>query len=184
MKILVLTLFSLGFLGGLQSTPNPTNAGKPLTVCEVLRDLSQYQASIIEVRGRWSSNKLEGQCPVALQSGSHKWPNAISLTFPQRLLPDATPANWRVLDPAVYRFALLGATHELDRDAPTAKRKEIEATITGRLDVRFDPSNPRTLLLDQFGAPFGYGNENAFPAQLVMINIRDVALVADGRPVF
>jgi hypothetical protein len=72
-----------------------------------------------------------------------------------------------------------------DPDFPdfTAKKRAVMVTMVGRVDVRFDQRQPSMLRLDRFGQPFGFGNQNLYPAQLVLISVKDITLTEDGKPI-
>jgi hypothetical protein len=87
------------------------------------------------------------------------------------------PINWETtFDNSVYDAALKGAWAEWERlPASQKETMAVMATITGRLDVR-----PKGLSMRR-GLPEGYGIQLAFPAQLVVVGIKDVAVVPVQR---
>jgi hypothetical protein len=141
----------------------PLNAKEPYTVCHVLQNLTLYDGKIIQIRGEWRGRHIEEQCQTPLQTDSHKWPNAILLIYPNNLHEEYgdKPVNW-TFGPNEAETSF----RELMRfNGP------VHATIIGRLDAR------AKLLPSPNGGPpvpFGYGHLNAFPAQIVMKEIKDI----------
>ena len=59
---------------------------RPVTVCEVLQDLSAYDGKVVAVVGRFSARQTgrwlgEQKCGHKLVSGDQEWPNAFWVTY-------------------------------------------------------------------------------------------------------
>jgi hypothetical protein len=137
---------------------------QPLSVCEVLQDLKTYRGQIIQIRGRWTGDSLEGDCPTSLKTGDYEWPSAVVLTQPNSSIVESEePAKWKADMPA-YRRAL----RELERRS----QDSVVATFVGRLDAR-DRLEVLTNNVPQ-PVPVGYGHLGTYPARLVIITVKEV----------
>jgi len=136
----------------------PINPGQPLTVCEVLQDLSSYRGKNIEIRGVWAGAYLIDDC-AQLKTGGHIWPNAILTVEPDDVRTQ-DPVSWR-MDANAYRRAVR-----------TMNRSTVRATFVGRLDAR-----ARLFVVTEGvpePVPGGFGHLGQFPARLVIGTIKDV----------
>jgi hypothetical protein len=156
----------------VEKKPVPINLGNPVTVCQVLENLEEYDNKIVEIRGEWSGN-LTGNC-LPLKSGAYVWPNVIQIELPRYAGGGAlaSPASWDPPEPSLHRFALIGAWKQWQA-LPEAQKSTttVMATFVGRLDAGQPP-----LRLTRDGYPSGYGIQNIHPAQIVISELKDVKL--------
>jgi hypothetical protein len=158
--------------------PIPINPGKPIAVCEVLNNLASYRGKIIEVRGEWTGT-VGGTCNP-IRTGAHTWFNAILVILPNSGFGEGTDPRWQSMDSSLYEAALHGAHGEWNRlPARTKARAKVMATIVGLLEARDPP-----LQMAPSGLPLGYGHLNAYPAQIIVYTVKDIALEADGKVVY
>jgi hypothetical protein len=71
---------------------------QPVTVCEVLQDLSAYDGKVVAVVGRFSYRQAgrwlgEQTCPQKFVAGDREWPNAFWVAYD----PDEAPKRPEVL---------------------------------------------------------------------------------------
>jgi hypothetical protein len=154
-------------------------SGKPpFGVCEVLQNVKKFNGKVIEIRGEWAgSYALVGECSVSLKTGDKTWANGIAIATPESVNRDINTLSdtserpdWN-LDNDALDLAYDAAARLLSSNGPNTK---VFATFVGRVD--FTPE-----LLGKAGPPSaptisGFGHLNAFPARLVLINIRGVGL--------
>src|ERR1041385_303409 len=133
---------------------------KPLTVCEILADLAKYRGNVIQVRDEWLGTSLYGRDCAPPQTGDYVWEPAIWLIEPGSLIleKEGTPASWK-LDQRAYDQATRALW----------QKKTGSATVIGRLDARSEG------LQTSRGVGNGYGQLGRFPAQLVIVTVKDVS---------
>jgi hypothetical protein len=149
MRMIFLALFALvGTLGGA-SAQVPS---RPLTVCEVFRNLSAYRGKVVEVRGAWNGGELWGDC-AETSFGEGMWP-AI------------------VLDPSSARD-FDKETAIVNRLSKTRGTRPI-VTVVGRLDVP-DPAELTA------GTSYVYG-AYIEPTQIKNITSEKIVPINKGRP--
>jgi hypothetical protein len=141
-------------------------AQNPLSVCQVLQNLSTYRGQLIQIEGEWDglNGTLIGDCPRLNLKGK-TWPSEIQLAVPNDgSVRQEEPANWATSDFQVYLYALEGAWLQWLR-IPEAEREKrsVVAVIAGRLDSRLVAPD------DQMN--FGYGPDLYAPARLVILHI-------------
>lgn len=155
----------------------------PLTVCEVLANLSAYRGKWISVRGQLISNEhmvaLFGRGCAPLVTDGFQWqgPAAIALTYP------GTGELQRFLNPDRPH----GPIAEADPVAPpggTGAPGEVDITASGRLNTNLHFVLVR--LNDGTVRPAGFGPLNSFPAELVYDRLTDpvrtVPAAGGGKP--
>lgn len=172
------------------SSGSQTEGPPVMTVCDVVRNLFVGNMSflpddrIVAIRGQWDGLVWD-DCP-SFQTSQRTWPNALWVVFPSDHPSDRADlsADWETtFDRSVYSAALDGAWSEWERLPDTQKdQMTVMATISGRLDVH------RQALADEFdsttGIRLGLGFQGYYPAQLMVIGIRDIAIVpAENRVV-
>jgi hypothetical protein len=160
----------------LQFTPQnqlePINPKDVLTVCEVLTDLQKYRGKIIQIRGRWLGTSLDGRDCAPLRTGDYMWESGIAIAMPSWLIleKEGTPATWS-LDQRAYDRA----ERELRLQA-TRYNRDIIVTFIGRLDAREEG-----LVTFRGGDEklhgLGYGHLGVYPAQLVIVTVKDIVAV-------
>lgn len=153
--------------------PYPLLAGaepplRPVTVCDVLQDLSAYEGKVVAVVGRFSARQTgrwlgEQKCGHKLMIGDQEWPNAFWLVYD----PAGAPKPPAVLsvDAALLaqklRDVKLGTA--LTRFRFGSPDYDNWALVYGRIETRKD------LVTVTAGGPrkngFGYGESS--PARLV-----------------
>jgi hypothetical protein len=157
----------------------PINPSSPLTVCQVLENREHYRGKFIEIRGRFFGNSLRGDCPP-INTATLTWDSAVDLALPSSLTL-ARPATWDVpydwYEGIVSNAArLLQPTSETGHTtAPVAVEEPIypnyypavSATILGRLETRDIEVN---------GARVGYGHLGFLPAQLIIVDVKDLKI--------
>jgi len=147
-----------------------TNVPSPLTVCEVLSRLSFYQGKRVTIRGELLGGDeaiiLVGDRCRPLVTAGYRWPSPspIALTYSPRRGGES-PVVTEQLDPTALKAA-----------GPRAK---IYVTVTGRLDAR--DHYEMVQRGDGKVVPNGFGHQAACPAQIVYDEIKDIAIVPDGR---
>jgi hypothetical protein len=141
---------------------------QPVTVCEVLQDLSAYDGKVIAVVGRFSYRQNgrwlgEQKCAHKFVTGDQEWPNAFWVTYD----PADAPKPPAVL--AVNGTLLAQKMLEVKRDTSLTKLPfggtdyDAWAVVYGRVETR------RDLITATAAGPrrngFGYGDSS--PARLV-----------------
>jgi hypothetical protein len=134
----------------------------PLTVCQVLQNLSLYSGKLIQIRGEWRGSALWDQCPKQIQTEDHKWPNAIYLICKESLLKREEPVDWSFgIDD--YNQLWIQTLHY---------KLPVYATFEGRLDARAELSpNPEN---GGPRGPFGYGHLGYYSARIIIRKIIDI----------
>lgn len=160
---------------------------RPLSVCEVLGDLSRFNGKIITVRGPYFGTDLLGSGTAAtrepvpgetqctpLMSGDFEWIAGIYLEFPTG--PDVDvqqSAQWTYHTDAIYQA---GRTliEEMNLASSTGLRypPPVLATVVGRLDI----PEQGLQVAEVLGRPvyIGYGPDGIYPARLVVVSIDDI----------
>ena len=141
------------------------NPAQPLTVCEVLEDLQKYRGKIIQVRGRWNGPELEGRACAPLKTGEYVWPSGVVIELPSWAREE--PATW-TLDQEAYNQAYRKYLQAIEHTT------EVLVTFTGRLDAREEGLQIIFRHPDGDVITNGYGSNNAYPAQLVIVTVKDV----------
>ena len=166
-RVLLVFLLALSCSQGAQKTTTP------LTVCEVLQDLGKYRGRIIEVRGEFNGGHLRGNC-LPLTTGGHTWFNGIEIDFPKNpSVEGEEPTQWtfdvKVISEAAERAAAL--------QRASGPEATVMATVAGRLDV----PDPLMVQTEKGLAPNGYGHLNVYPARLIIVRIKDIAVESPVR---
>lgn len=141
---------------------------QPVTVCEVMQDLSAYDGKVVAVVGRFSSRQTgrwlgEQKCGFKLVTGDQEWPNAFWVVYD----PAAAPKPPAVL--AVNAAVLAQKLRSVKLGTSLTKLPfgsgdyDNWAVVYGRVETRKDlvtvtPSGTRK-------NGFGYGESS--PARLV-----------------
>jgi hypothetical protein len=139
------------------------------SVCEVSRDFARYRNQLLAVRGVYHDG-LRQQC--VQKCGVDGWPSSIWVVDTDQRLDDP-PVSFRTdqrsLD-ALNKAVLVA------RDAARGGRRvEVSATIIGVLRTRahHSPLGP----CDRVGSElYGFGHLGAFPAQLVVREVRNIRI--------
>lgn len=159
--------------------PNAVNPGRPVGVCEVLGDLTQFRGKVIEVRGEWDYN-LRGDCGV-IKTAGYTWPNAIPVGNWFNAGTRVELPNWEGIPLDTYEWILKGVRSDLATlPADVRKKAVVVATVVGQLEVGV---GDQPLSLNGFGLPMGVGVQNSYPAFLVLISIKDIQILVDGKPI-
>jgi hypothetical protein len=127
------------------------SALKPVSVCEVLEDLSRYAGRTVVVVGRLSSNPIDGAwlsengCRNKTEPGDPRWPYAIFLGCAEHAKRPPLVGKL-MLDPQVLEVKLnqlrkttpLGFTNVMQqspsgKEFKTLRRKESWAAVYGRV---------------------------------------------------
>ena len=141
---------------------------QPVTVCEVLQDLSAYDGKVVAVVGRFSSRQTgrwlgEQKCGHKLVTGDQEWPNAFWVVYD----PAAAPKPPAVL--AVDAVLLAQKLRAVKQGTSLTKLRfgspdyDNWAVVYGRIETRKDLVTVTASGTRKNG--FGYG-ESA-PARLV-----------------
>ena len=141
---------------------------RPVTVCEVMQDLSAYDGKVVAVVGRFSSRQTgrwlgEQKCPQKLLAGGQEWPDAFWLDYDPATAPKP-PAVLAVDAPLLaqkLREVKLGTA--LTKLPFGSSDYDNWAVVYGRVERRKD-----LVVTTPAGARkngFGYGNSS--PARLV-----------------
>ena len=151
----------------LQASPHQ------VTVCEILADLQKYRGQFIEVRGEFNG-VLRGECPKT-KFNDWTWPNEIYVTAswdPLMVIDRKMPVDWTLSFGREFYLAALNGAWKDWAALPRSQRKKntVMATISGRLDTR------EKEFLFRDGFPNGYGAQNVYPAQLVILDFKDLAV--------
>jgi hypothetical protein len=141
---------------------------QPVTVCEVLQDLSAYDGKVVAVVGRFSYRQAgrwlgEQKCDRMFVAGAREWPNALWVAYD----PDEAPKPPAVL--AVDAPMLAAKLRAVKLGTSLTKLRfgsgdyDNWAVVYGRIETRKD------LVAATANGPrrngFGYGNSS--PARLV-----------------
>lgn len=141
---------------------------QPVTVCEVLQDLSAYDGKVVAVVGRFSSRQTrrwlgEQKCGHKLVTGDQEWPNAFWVVYDPAAAPQPPPVlavDATLLAQKLRAVKLGTALSKLRFGSPDYDNW---AVVYGRVETRKD------LVTSTAGAArkngFGYGESS--PAQLV-----------------
>jgi hypothetical protein len=141
---------------------------RPLTVCEVLKDLAAYDGKTVAVIGRFSFRQGgrwlgEQRCDQKLMIGSQEWPNAFWVTYE----PQSAPKPPAVL--AVDGVLLARKLREVKLGTALTKFRfgspdyDSWAVVYGRVETRKELIAVTTGGTRKNG--FGFGESS--PAQLV-----------------
>jgi hypothetical protein len=141
---------------------------QPVTVCEVLQDLSAYDGKIVAVVGRFSSRQAgrwlgEQKCSQKLVIGDQEWPNAFWLVYDPADAPKP-PAVLAVDAPLLaqkLRTVKLGT--DLTKFRFGSPDYDNWAVVYGRIETRKDLVTATANGTRKNG--FGYGESS--PARLV-----------------
>jgi len=175
------------------------NRGKPLTVCDALRNRALFNGSFVEVRGRFYGNSLGDQCE-SLRTQNFEWSPLIELELPKGSVVNDPPATWNI-DIGWYSRIVADATRIGARSGkanrPTAKMFLEEpvygpalskylgiedtspmATVIGRFDSRPDID----FMLSDGPIRFGYGHLGGLAARLVIVDVRNIAAFKAPEP--
>jgi hypothetical protein len=141
---------------------------EPVTVCEVLQDLSAYEGKVVAVVGRFSLRQTgrwlgEQKCAHKFVTGDQEWPNALWMTYdpatapkpPERLAVNAAMLAQKVRE--VKQGTLLTKLPFGSTDYDNW------AVVYGRIETRKDLLAATANGTRRNG--FGYGASS--PAQLV-----------------
>jgi hypothetical protein len=166
LSVLILSVF----LRGQAKSP------EPLTVCEVLSNLSSYRGQRISIRGEHvggdEGSYLIGDGCRQLVTDGYSWPtpSPIALTSAGR----SRSQNSRSSTPTITIEQV--DTERLKAAGPGAK---VYVTVTGRLETRVHFE--MVLRGDGQVLPYGYGHLSACPAQIVYEEIKDFTIVSAKR---
>ena len=153
---------------------------RPLTVCDVMQDLSAYDGKVVAVVGRFSSRQTgrwlgEQKCGQKLVTGDQEWPNAFWVVYDPAAA--AKPPAVLAVDAAILaqklRAVKLGTS--LTKLRFGSEDYDNWALIYGRVETRKDlvtvtPSGTRK-------NGFGYGESS--PARLVCHGEAEVVFLND-----
>jgi hypothetical protein len=141
---------------------------QPVTVCEVMQDLSAYDGKVVAVVGRFSSRQAgrwlgEQKCGRKLVAGGQEWPNAFWVAYDAASAPE--PPSVLAVDAALLaqklRAVKLGTSlTKLPFGSPDYDNW---AVIYGRVETRKDLVTATGNGTRKNG--FGYGESS--PARLV-----------------
>ena len=137
----------------------------PLSICDLLSNISGYRNEMITVRGIYWYG-LRQSCSQPLTTGNHLWPSAVNLVdtdfasraYQSTLSFETDRKSWDDLEKLVIREAKLG------------RSEEIWTTITGKLIA------PEAYIRSDGQVVGGYGESNVFPAELVVKAVIDTAV--------
>jgi len=139
----------------------------PITVCQLFNDLQSYGGKRLAVRGIYW-NGLRQACSRRLVVVGREWPTALNLVDSEFAAADNEPVSfvtdrrsWDALDRLMIREARAG------------KREEIWVTMIGKLRT------PVYVRADR-AVSGGYGHLGAFPAELVVERVTDIAVKANA----
>jgi hypothetical protein len=141
---------------------------EPLTVCEVLKDLAQYNGKLVAVIGRFSFRQTgrwlgEQRCAQKFVTGDQEWPNSFWVSYDAQTAPKppaVLQVDARILAQklsAVRQRSSLGNFHFGSPDYDNW------ALVYGRLETRQDLVTATAAGMRRNG--FGYGESS--PARLV-----------------
>jgi hypothetical protein len=116
---------------------------QPVTVCEVLQDLSAYDGKVVAVVGRFSFRHNgrwlgEQNCDRKLVIGEQEWPNALWVTYDPASAPRSRPPCWRSMRaprPETARREARHAAHQVPLRKPDY---DSWAVVYGRVETRKD----------------------------------------------
>lgn len=139
-----------------------------VTVCELLANMQKWNGRLVEVEGTFRSGTLYiwDSCPTAITVKGHTFQNVIALADPSvrgvavhKIPFQRDEASWARFIEATYSEALSG--------------NSLVVTVVGVFETRLDVEQ----LIRGDGLPWGFGEQNMAPAQLVVREVRDLKLV-------
>jgi hypothetical protein len=153
---------------------------RPVTVCDVMQDLTAYDGKVVAVVGRFSFRQAGGwvgaqKCPQKLVTGGQEWPNAFWVTYDPATAPK--PPAVLAVDGALLAEKLreVKAGTALTKLPFGSTDYDSWAVIYGRVETRKD------LLVETPNGPrkngFGYGESS--PARLVCHGDAVVVLLSE-----
>jgi hypothetical protein len=143
------------------ATAVPAAEDKPVTVCEVLRNIGKYNGKEIALRGYLGGDRHLGYFLVDNEEGKQceKMPRSA------RTWPPTAALRWP--GEAKTETALENVVTQRDR---TARDKKIVATFSGTLHATRGPKIYRDLDGGYFGNGFGWGGQH-----VVQVSVKKVA---------
>ena len=153
---------------------------QPVTVCEVLQDLSAYDGKVVAIVGRFSFRHNgrwlgEQNCDRKLVISEQEWPNALWVAYD----PVSAPKPPAVL--AVDGVLLAQKLSEVKRATPLTKFRfgstdyDSWAVVYGRIETRKDLVTATPNGTRKNG--FGYGESS--PARLICHGDAEVVFLSD-----
>jgi len=153
---------------------------RPVTVCEVMQDLSAYDGKVVAVVGRFSFRQTgrwlgEQKCGHKLMIGDQEWPNALWVAYDPAAAPK--PPAVLAVDAALLaqklRAVKLGTSLTKLRFGSTDY--DNWAVVYGRVETRKDLVTATAHGTRKNG--FGYGESS--PARLVCHGDVEVVFLSD-----
>ncbi len=155
-------------------------AVQPVTVCEVLQDLSAYDGKVVAVVGRFSYRQKgrwlgEQRCRQKLVIGDQEWPNALWVVYDPAAAakPPAVLAVDAALLAQKLRAVKLGTS--LTRFPFGSEDYDNWAVVYGRIETRKDLVTVTPAGTRKNG--FGYGESS--PARMVCHGEAEVVFLND-----
>jgi len=153
---------------------------QPVTVCEVLKDLSAYNGKVVAVVGRFSARHVgrwlgEQKCAQKLVTGDHEWPNSLWLDYDPAGAPK--PPAVLAVDAALLarKQREVKASTSLTQFAFGSSDYDSWAVAYGRIETR-----PEVLGAAAAGnGRKGFGYAESSPAQLVCHGDAEVVFLND-----
>jgi hypothetical protein len=171
-EIIIVPMALLSVADAQATGPNVKSKSdpKPISICDLFKDIRPYEGKVIAVRGIYYHGLREGNCPHAFEGGDRVWPTVLDL---------ATSNTYEEGEPAVSFDTDDESWDKLNEVAIREGKKgllgEIWVTMVGQL------RGPQRHLRN--GHPGGvgcYGHLGAFPAQLVVERVFDIAVKTNG----
>jgi len=153
---------------------------QPVTVCEVMQDLSAYDGKVVAVVGRYSYRQAgrwlgELKCPRKLMIGEQEWPNAFWIAYDATTAPK--PPAVLAVDSALLTQKLreVRARTVLTKFPFGSSDYDGWAVVYGRVETRKD------LVVASPGGTRknGFGVGESSPARLVCHGEAEVVLLSE-----
>ncbi len=142
---------------------------KPMTVCQLLKNLDRYRGKVVVVRGVWTYSRevtalYAEDCGKSIRYRGLQWPPAFDVVTPEAADPESGPVAFKADASSLTKLAAIYKEH------PAKPTMKVEATVVGLLVVRnsYVVSHP-----DRQDHGGGFGAFGLFPAQIVVKEFRD-----------
>ena len=154
----------------MQSDPR-ASASQPLTICEVMPDLTAYNNQVVTIKGEYlfdpEHSSISATCKQHFTTFGYDWPSALQL---RRVSVDDDPAKI----PFVPDSESIESFH---RAVGSVKALTVQGCIvaTGMIRTKDDYS-PKLRMSNGQMRGLGFGHRNAFPGQLILKSVRVISL--------
>jgi hypothetical protein len=155
---------------------------RPLTVCDVFRDLQRYNGMPlavlgVEVSGKEAQYLWEGGCEAPLVTGAHKWGNQITFAWKDRSAP-SPPASFRI-DPVTLAVKSARVKSQTPLEPRSRGYHDRLVVVYGRFETR--ERFVEVKIYDGV-AGNGFGHMGFAPAQLLVVGVAAIKVLEVAEP--